>query len=190
MQRSIGTRVLFIGSASVGKTCLIKRLVEEAFEQNTIATTGSLFFLYVTGNRRHPEIQLWDTAGMERYRAINTLFYQQAAAAILVFDVTNETSFTELDSWLSEFHANSSPNCPVGVAGNKCDAIDPGAMDVEPAKRFTELHHLPFFLTSALTGQNVKEMIEKLVEMIPVKESRVDTVPIPEKPEPESQCHC
>jgi small GTP-binding protein len=190
MQRSIGIRVLFIGSASVGKTCLIKRILEDSFDQNTIATTGSIFFPFSTGNERHPEVQLWDTAGMERYRAINTMFYQQAAGAVLVFDVTTDTTFGELDSWLSEFHASSPPNCPVVLAGNKCDAIDPLTVDIDPVRQFAEVRNLPFFFTSAVTGQNAREVIETLVEMIPTREVRVDTTPIPEVVEKKSGCKC
>jgi GTPase SAR1 family protein len=118
------------------------------------------------------------------------MFYQQAAGAVLVFDLTNTTSFSELDGWLSEFQANAPSNCPVVLAGNKCDAVDVEEIDLDPVEQFAELRSLSFFFTSALTGQNVKETIDALVALIPKRELRVDTTPIEEVPEDRKGCRC
>jgi small GTP-binding protein len=186
--RLSGTRVLLIGTTSVGKTSLISRIIDDSFEPHAIPTTGTAFYQFSTNNPDHPEIQLWDTAGMERYRALNNLFYHQAAGAILVFDVTRRSSFEDIDSWLSEFQAQAASDCPVVLVGNKYDEIESVDVDMEEVHRFAQDRSLRFFLTSALTGEGVELMIESVISILPVRRHEVDTVAIPE---PElKKCNC
>ena len=87
---------------------------QEAFEQLNYALEHGLYF--------------WDTAGSERFRAINSLFYRGADACILVFDITRHTTFDNIEKWIDEFLLNALPhnpeNFPFILLGNKCDLID------------------------------------------------------------------
>jgi small GTP-binding protein len=177
-----------IGSASVGKTSLINRIVDDKFEQLTTPTTGTAFFSYTPTESEHQEIQLWDTAGMERYRSLNSVFYREAVGAILTFDLTSYASFQELDSWLNDFISNTGPNPSVVIAANKCDLTDQVEVEDDEIEIFATEHHLMFYKTSAVTGEGVNEMLSNLLNMIPVVANIVETR-LAELP-PEDKCKC
>jgi Ras-related protein Rab-11A len=127
---------------------------------------------------------------MERYRALNTMFYRQAAAAAMVFDLTNRATWEEVDSWLAEFQSHVTSECPVVLVGNKSDAIDSIDVDLDDVRRFAADRSLKFFQTSALSGDGVELMIEALVDMIPVRNNSVESTAITEtKAEPDG-CAC
>jgi small GTP-binding protein len=145
----------------------------------TSPTTGTTFFQYKTDNPDHPEIQLWDTAGMERYRALNNVFYREAVAAVLVFDLTSYPSFTELDSWLKEFTTCARPNSCVVLCANKLDLTDARQVDTDEIISFCKDHDdLNYFETSAYTGEGVATMVKALLQILPKEEAAVETVPI------------
>jgi len=162
-----------LGSTSVGKTSLINRITENKFDPNTPPTTGAGFFHYKTGTR---EIQIWDTGGMERFRALNSVYYRGAVGAILVFDLTNNDSFQELESWRNEFISNTNSNPVILLVGNKCDQTSDIEVEDSDIKQYTDEHGLPFFKTSALTGENVGSVLEALLKLIPEKVDNVTSV--------------
>jgi small GTP-binding protein len=178
--RSSGPRVVVVGSASVGKTSLINRIVESRFTPITAPTTGTTFFQYNTGHPDHPEIQLWDTAGMERYRSLNNVFYREAVAAILVFDLTSYQSFSELESWLKEFTTCARPNSSVVLCANKLDLADAREVDADEIISWCKDHDdLNCFETSACTGEGVDTMVKALLQILPKEDAAVETVVIP-----------
>jgi small GTP-binding protein len=143
----------------------------------TPPTTGTTFFQYKTDHPDHPEIQLWDTAGMERYRTLNNVFYRGAVAAILVFDLTSYQSFTELDSWLKEFTTNARPNSCVVLCANKLDLADARQVDSDEIISFCKDHDdLNYFETSACTGEGVDTMVKALLQILPKEEAVVETL--------------
>lgn len=180
--------VVVIGSASVGKTSLINRIIENKYDPITSPTTGSAFFQYKSNNPNHPEIQLWDTAGMERYRSLNSIFYREAVAAVLVFDITKFTSFQELDDWLKEFITQAPPNPSIVIAANKNDLRDDAEVTPEDIQAYASQHQLDYFATSAFTGENVEEMIDCLLNKIPKVPSTVETTVIDVAEEPQKKC--
>jgi small GTP-binding protein len=184
---SSAPRVVVIGSVSVGKTCLIHRIVSGTFRAPTAPTTGTAFFAYCTDDPNHSEVQLWDTAGMDRYRSLNKVFYREAIAAILVFDLTSYASFQDLDSWLQEFIANAKPNPSVVLCGNKVDLAD--AREVQEDDIFTfcsEHNSLNFFEVSAQTGEGIARMIKCLLDLLPKEQFAVQTTVL----EPPQESHC
>lgn len=185
LNQNNGSRIVLIGSTSVGKTSLITRIVEHKFDQFTTPTTGTSFFPYTTGNPDHPTVQLWDTAGMERYRALNRVFFREAVGAILVFDLTNYQSFEELNSWLNEFITESPPNSVVVLAGNKSDLSEKIAVTDEEIEAFQNEHQLKYFQTSAATGENVDDMLHFLLSILP--KTTVETTAL-EPPDNEGGC--
>ncbi|OHT08609.1 Ras-related protein Rab-5B [Tritrichomonas foetus] len=170
-----GPRIVFVGSASAGKTSLICRIVENKFEPMTTPTTGTAFFQYHTNDPEKPVVQIWDTAGMERYRSLNRIFYHEAIAAILVFDFTNYQTFEDLESWHNEFLTEAQPNPSIVLVGNKCDLVDDYQVEPEEIQNFADSHGLQFFSTSALTGEGVEEMFQALIKMLPKAEAAVET---------------
>jgi small GTP-binding protein len=146
----------------------------------TSPTTGTTFFEYKTEHPDHPEIQFWDTAGMERYRSLNNVFYREAVAAILVFDLTSYQSFTEIDSWLKEVTTCARPNSCVVLCANKLDLADAREVDADEIISFCKDHDdLNYFETSACTGEGVDTMVEALLQIIPKEKAAIETVSLP-----------
>lgn len=187
---SSSTRVVLLGSTSVGKTTLINRMIQDKFDEQVQPTTGATYCSY---NQRDREIQIWDTAGMERFRSVNKVYYRDAVGAILVFDLTSYESFTNLDSWLSEFMENTNTQNPIILlVGNKLDLTD--EIEVTPAQvtQFCEDHNMmKYFQVSAKTGQGVVKMFQFLLSILPEPEKEVvETVNVFRPTEVEQQSSC
>lgn len=179
-------KVVLIGSTAVGKTSLIKRLTENTFDNSTSPTTGTAFFQLKTESPDHPFIQIWDTAGLERYRSLNRIFYHEAVGALLVFDLTRAQSFMELDSWLNEFVTEAPLNPSIVLLGNKSDLKDLIEVENDEILSFANEHGLKYFSTSAATGDGVEEMLNYFLTILP-KANKVDTTNIEVQKE-ESGC--
>ena len=171
-------RIVMLGSAAVGKTSLINRMVYDKFDNLIPPTTGAGFFQYKSEGPNSREIQIWDTAGMERFRSLNSVYYHRAVGAILVFDLTNYETFQSLDSWRQEFISKTNPNTAIVLVGNKCDRASDVEVEQTDIDSYANEHGLKYFKASALTGENVKEMITELISMLPPAEDTVDTTPI------------
>jgi small GTP-binding protein len=161
-------RVVLIGDSAVGKTSLVNRLIEERFnihEQSTVGANWQLYNATVTGTR--VEFQIWDTAGQEKFRSLGPLYYRNALGAVAVFDVTSRVSFESLGSWIAAFTAVAGANTVVVLSANKCD-VDDDLRRVAPkeAIEWARSAGCPLFETSALTGQNVRQLFAALAEGI------------------------
>lgn len=175
---SLHPRIVVIGSAAVGKTTLIARVIENRFESKTAPTTGTAFNEFHTNDPEKPIIQIWDTAGMERYRSLNKVFYQEAIGALLCFDLTSYRSFQEIDSWLKEFITQAPPNPIVILVGTKADIHDNIEVEPEEIQQYASTNHLQYFATSALTGEGVEEMLKALIQLVPKVDANVTTNPL------------
>ena len=168
-------RVVMLGSTAVGKTSLINIIVKQSFDAVTPPTTGAGFYEYKDGAR---EIQIWDTAGMERFRSLNSIYYHRAVGAILVFDLTNINSFKSLESWRQEFVSKTSPNAVIVLVGNKCDKESDIEVEDSEIEAYCQEHNLKYFKTSALSGVNVVECINTLISILPPGEDNVESMPV------------
>lgn len=111
-ESNINIKVVFLGEAGVGKTCVVQRLVHNTFKE-TITTTGGSYsqrvFFFESFNRSI-KFNIWDTAGSERFRTLNKIFYKDAQAAVLVYDITNKESYKEIENyWLNQLKENGDP---------------------------------------------------------------------------------
>ncbi len=110
--------------------------------------------------------ELWDTAGQERYRTLAPMYYRGAAAAVVVYDVTNPSSFEGAKSWVRELQKKGEPGVVIALAGNKADAKERKVLEAE-AVEYAEEAGCLHFLTSAKTGANVKEMFTQIARKLP-----------------------
>ena len=156
-------KILTIGESGVGKTCILRRFVEDKFLKNHLATIG-IDFKTKTLNINNQEIKLkiWDTAGQERFRNITTQYYKGADGIVLVYDVTEEASFDKIKDWMDQILSNTNKDeiCLI-LLGNKCD-IEKRSISYEQGKTLANELQVNFFETSAQTGQNIKEAFETL----------------------------
>ena len=150
-------KFIVIGSSGVGKTALLTRLVDHTFTGESQSTIGVEFIateINVDGSA--VKLQISDTAGQERFRAIAKAYFRSAIGVILVFDLTDRKSFDDLNQWLSDVHAHCDPNAVVTLIGNKSDLEQSRKISESEAKAFADLHQLNYLETSALGGDNVE----------------------------------
>jgi small GTP-binding protein len=160
-------RIVAIGDSAVGKTCLINRLMEERFNPTEPTTIGANWqlFIYEIGADRI-ELQIWDTAGQEKFRSLGPLYYRNAVGAVAVYDVTNRSSFNNLDSWIAAFTATAGTDVTIAIAANKCDLQDARQVTVKEGKDWATARGYLVYETSAKTGQNVPTLFRALAEMV------------------------
>ncbi|KAK8900609.1 hypothetical protein M9Y10_002938 [Tritrichomonas musculus] len=164
MTESLTVRVVLIGDSQVGKTSLIHRFVRSSFEKQQKGTIGAVFHTYEQQlNGRQVIMQIWDTAGQEKYRSLGPIYYRNAAAGIAVFDVTSKESLPNLEIWINEFRKHTE-NPLLYVVGNKIDIDDSIEISTAEAQKFADEHKAKCFLTSAKTGENVKEMFQSVYD--------------------------
>ena len=164
---SVTFKILTIGESGVGKTCILRRFVENKFLKNHLATIG-IDFKTKTININNQEIKLkiWDTAGQERFRNITTQYYKGADGIVLVYDVTDEASYEKIRDWMEQILSNTQQD-DIGLVllGNKCD-MEPRTVTEEMGNKMAEELKIDYFETSALNGQGIKEAFEQLTRII------------------------
>uniref|UniRef100_A0A5G2Q7J8 RAB22A, member RAS oncogene family n=2 Tax=Sus scrofa TaxID=9823 RepID=A0A5G2Q7J8_PIG len=110
---------------------------------------------------------IWDTAGQERFRALAPMYYRGSAAAIIVYDITKEETFSTLKNWVKELRQHGPPNIVVAIAGNKCDLIDVREVLERDAKDYADSIHAIFVETSAKNAININELFIEISRRIP-----------------------
>ena len=161
--KSVTFKILTIGESGVGKTCILRRFVENKFLKNHLATIGIDFKTKnLIINNKEIKLKIWDTAGQERFRNITTQYYKGADGIVLVYDVTDDGSFEKIRDWMAQIQANAEKDdLGLVLLGNKCD-VEPRVVTEEQGNKMAEELHISYFETSALTGQGIKEAFEQL----------------------------
>jgi small GTP-binding protein len=164
-------KILTLGDASVGKTCILLRFSEDQFPTVTMPTIGIEYKTKtVTIKKRQINLQVWDTAGQERYhRTLATTFYQRVHGIALVFDLTEKASFDHVEGWFQQIQSKADSKVAVVLVGNKSDIVE--NLDLSNAQSFAAKHSLPFFTVSAKTGDNIELVFSTLAEIIIEKDS-------------------
>ena len=116
--------------------------------------------------------QIWDTAGQERFRAITSAYYKGAVGALVVYDISRQPTFENVEVWLKELREHSQPDIVVMLVGNKSDQRNRRKVATEDALAFAEKHGLAFLETSALDGTGVDDAFRNILSEIYQKMSR------------------
>lgn len=160
-------KILIIGNSSVGKTSFLFRYADDSFTSAFVSTVGIDFKVKTVIRReKKMKLQIWDTAGQERYRTITTAYYRGAMGFILMYDVTNEESFSSVQDWVTQIKTYSWDNAQVILVGNKSDMEHERVVSYERGRQLATQLGLEFFETSAKENINVKDVFERLVDII------------------------
>ena len=193
-------KVLIIGDSGVGKSCLMSRYTTDVFPQNHVPTIGmDMKAKRLTVDDMCLKMQLWDTTGQEKFRAITTSYFKGSHGILLVFSYDNRESFEHLNEWIKQVDANaSSETCKVLVA-NKSD-LEPNQREVtiEEAKKFAAEHGLQYYETSAKSNIGIPVVFNDLGRMIktdiltkPDKKKTLDTPLFKNASEEKAEtCYC
>jgi Ras-related protein Rab-5C len=169
-QRQPGYKLVLLGDASVGKTSLVGRFVTNQFNEAVETTVGAAFSTQsvTTDSGRSIKFEIWDTAGQERFKSLAPMYYRNASCAVVVFDLTSETSFSRAKEWVKQLSLSNNPNIVIGLAGNKSD-VPSSQRQVKPeeVKQFVLDEGLIYFETSAKTGNNVQKIFEAIANKLP-----------------------
>jgi len=162
-------KVGLVGESGVGKSCLLVRWVDnDFFTEDDKYTIGVDYkFKSVSVKDKNVKLQIYDTAGQERFRTVTASFYRGAHGILLVYDITDKESFgARVEEWLKEIKNYTPDHTPIIFVGNKCDLESKRAVDHATAKAFADKHNLHFIETSAKEGTNVDEAFMALAERI------------------------
>jgi len=156
-------KLLLIGDSGVGKSCLLLRFADHKYTESYISTIGVDFKIRtIDHDGKTIKLQIWDTAGQERFRTITSSYYRGAHGIIIVYDVTDMESFSNVKQWLSEIDRYASDNVNKLLVGNKCDLVNKKVVTYEEAHDFAEKAEMPFLETSAKTATNVEQAFLKM----------------------------
>ncbi|XP_042375610.1 ras-related protein Rab5A-like [Zingiber officinale] len=188
-------KLVLLGDVATGKSSLVLRFVKGQFVEFQESTIGAAFFSQVVAvNDESVKFEIWDTAGQERYHSLAPMYYRGAAAAVVVYDITNAATFTRAKKWVQELQAQGSPNTIVALAGNKADLLEARQVSAEEAQTYAQENGLFFMETSAKTAINVNnifyEIAKRLTQVKPVQNPQGMTLPgrLDNKPVAASSC--
>ena len=155
-------KVVLLGDSGVGKTCIISRYISGAFDHNSPSTNGASYAskkLTFENLNKTISLDIWDTAGQEKYKSLTKFFYKDAAVAILVYDITQKDSFANMKNyWYEQLQEFGSKKIILGVAGNKCDMYDKEEVSEADAREFAEKVDAFFEITSAKNNTGITDL--------------------------------
>ena len=163
----VENKVVLIGETSVGKTCIITQLIKGKYKEYI---ESSFTAQYCQKNFEFPgdkniTLDIWDTAGQERFRSLNRIFYSNAKAAILVYDITDQKSFDEIKNyWYGQIKKNCSEDIIIAIAANKSDLYEDWEVSNEKGEEFAVSINAIFSPTSAKNNNGIKYLFETIAK--------------------------
>jgi len=160
-------KLLLIGDSGVGKSCLLLRFADDTYTESYISTIGVDFKIRtIELEGKTVKLQIWDTAGQERFRTITASYYRGAHGIIVVYDVTDQETFTNVKQWLQEIDRFASEGVNKLLVGNKSDLVNKKVVEYTVAKEFADQLGIPFLETSAKNATNVEQAFLTMAKQI------------------------
>jgi len=152
-------KVVLLGEGSVGKTSLVTRYVQNTFNERHVTTIQASFLtkrLNVDGSRVN--ISIWDTAGQERFHALGPIYYRESHGALLVYDITDNSSFVKVKNWVKELRSQLGKSVTLAIIGNKVDLEKSRAVNKEEALSYAQSVGAKHYDTSAKLNKGLEEL--------------------------------
>lgn len=163
-------KLLLIGDSGVGKTCILFRFSDDAFNATFISTIGIDFKIKtIELQGKKIKLQIWDTAGQERFQTITTSYYRGAMGIMLVYDITQSATFSNIHKWLRNIEDHATDNVAKLILGNKCDMTNRRQVQPEEGEQLAKSKGLKFLETSAKANINIEKAFQMIAEDILLK---------------------
>ena len=162
-----GIKITLIGNSGVGKTSIINQYIDQTFDEANAATIGANYSeKVITKNNKEYELNIWDTAGQEKFHSVGKHFYKDAYIVCLVYDITSQDSLEQLETiWYPDIQKFGEKYTILAVVGNKSDLYENDNLaDENRAKEFAQSINAIFMLTSAKTGDGIEKLFDTLVD--------------------------
>jgi len=162
-------KIILVGDQGVGKSSILLRYTQNEFRRDYNVTIGVEFAskLVEIDSETNVNLQIWDTAGQESFRAIVRSFYRNATAVFLVYQINRKDTFKSLQGWLDEIRENSNQNIIIVLMGNQSDRVGEREVSFEEGEAFMKENRLHFFFeTSALDGSKVDTAFQAASRLI------------------------
>lgn len=169
-------KLVLLGEAAVGKSSLVLRFVSNDFQENKEPTIGAAFLTQkCTVGDKTIKYEIWDTAGQERFASLAPMYYRNAQAALVVYDITKPASFIKARHWVKELREQASKDITIALVGNKYDLVADDNDSEDSLRKVSDKEGLAlaeeegllFFETSAKTSHNVNEVFVAIGSEIP-----------------------
>ena len=159
-------KIVLLGDVGVGKSYIISKYIRNEFNENKAPTSGAYNYQKtIKIGDKEVLLELWDTAGQEKFRSLGKIFYQKAEAVCLVYDITNKKSFENLkNNWYEDLQQYGRKDVIIAVVGNKSDLYETEQVTEKQAKDFAEEKGAFFQLTSAECNAGINELFKYLAE--------------------------
>lgn len=174
-EESISIKVTMVGSVGVGKSCIVDRYTRNIYSPSSKSTVGANYYKKeLVVNKKNVLLDIWDTAGQEKFHSMGRHFYKNSNIVVIVYDITNIQTFEDIKNyWYNDVKENGEIYKVIGIVGNKMDLYDNegikeideniikdfiGKISVDKDSKFVDMK------VSAKTGVNIKNLFDKLVE--------------------------
>ena len=160
-------KITLLGNPGVGKTCIISRYIDDVFDENNAPTIGANYTeKVIKKNGKEYELNIWDTAGQEKFHSLGKHFYKDAYVVCLVYDITSQESLDQLKTiWYPDLQKYGEKYTILAVVGNKSDLYEGDHLaDENVAKDFAKEIGATFILTSAKSGDGIEKLFNTLTD--------------------------
>lgn len=160
-------KVILIGDSGVGKTNILSRYIRDEFSIETKATVGVEFGCKVIKqNDAKIKVQIWDTAGHERYKSITNAYYKGSRGALIVYDISRRDTFLSIDKWIGELKNHGEADVCMILIGNKTDLQEYRQVTQEEAFKKAEQYKIAYCETSAMQAVNIQKAFTIMIDEI------------------------
>ena len=170
----ISIKCVLLGESGTGKSSLIERFINNTFKKDTLSTLiGSFSSKIVFYEKENIKIRfdIWDTAGQEKYRSINKIFYQDAQVTLLVYDITQKETYDAIKNyWFQEVKDNAPEDAIIFLIGNKSDLYEKEVVNEEEARQYANEINSLYKLVSAQTGEGIEDIFKMVGERLLTEE--------------------
>ena len=159
-------KITLLGNPGVGKTCIITKYIDDTFNENNESTIGANYSekTIVKDNKEY-QLNIWDTAGQEKFHSLGKHFYKDSYVVCFVYDVTNQESLDALKSvWYPDLQKHGEKYTVLAIVGNKCDLFEQEVANEEQAKTFAKEINAFFILTSVKIGDGIERLFDTLTD--------------------------